>query len=57
MRDPLFIFEKNGKQQAIVLNLEAERKLLALGWKQVATIDPLAYLMYQINKNGMRVEE
>lgn len=57
MRDPLFIFEKNGKQQAIELNLEAERKLLALGWKQVATIDPLAYLMYQINKNGMRVEE
>lgn len=57
MRDPLFIFEKNGVQVAIAFDLGKESELLASGWRHIATIEPVAYLMHQINNNGMKVEE
>jgi hypothetical protein len=57
MNYPLFIFEKNRVQRAIELDIAKERELLATGWTHIATIDPMAYLLYEINNNGMRVEK
>jgi hypothetical protein len=56
MNYPLFIFEKKGVQRAIELDIAKERELRATGWKHIATIDPMAYLLHEINNNGMRVE-
>lgn len=58
MREPLFIYESsNGKvQRAIMLDKLAELELLMSGYRHIATIDPLLYLMFNINENLHKVK-